>query len=253
MVSVPSMKKIRTISITASSPRYFYPLNDSIAYLTELYSAKIYVLNYLRGAVIKEITSVSPWTEHIIPFGDDVLVEERNLDAAPKSTAGFVRINTTTHSVKQRYTFNGSNINGILKDKYHRVWLLLAEDSASMTRPSLICLNSDMSIHRTLLFPSEHHPTLLRINDTGDELYYVDRDVFRLSINAVNLPDTPLILQNNRNIYSMETDPYSGDIYLSDALDYVQPSRISRYNNKGQLLDAFYAGIIAGNFTFRKE
>lgn len=253
VVQLPSFQKIRTITIPGSSPRYFHALNDSIAYVTELYAAKIYVIHYQKGTVLTEITPVSRWTERILPFGNEVLVEERNLDAYPASTAGFVIINPANHSIIQRYTFNGSNINGLVKDKNHHVWLLMAEDTFTNTTASLIQLNNDLSINQTFQFAIGQSPSMLRINGTGDEIYFVNHGVYRMPIGATDLPDIPLFANNNRNIYGLDIDPQSGDIYLSDALDFVQSSRIYRYDKNGTLIHSFTAGVISGNFTFRKE
>lgn len=250
VVKVPSMKKLRTILIPGSSPRYCYALNDSIAYISELYKGVVYVVNYQSGVVIKEIEQVSRWTEHILKHGDDLLVEERNLDAFPSATAGFVCINTSSNTIAQRYSYAGSNINGMVRDRENRVWVLIEEDTAYAVASTLLCLNSDLSIHKTFLFPISHRPSLLRINGTGDEVYYMDDDIYRLSISDNQLPVLSFIDRNNRNFYTYDLDPQSGDIYISDALDFVQPSRVYRYTNDGMLIHSFAAGIIAGNFTF---
>ncbi|MBL0309462.1 MAG: hypothetical protein IPP77_07260 [Bacteroidetes bacterium] len=253
VVNIASMKKIRTILIPGSSPRYFYALNDSIAYVSELYKSKIYVLNYQSGVVIKEIDQVSRWTEHLMKYGNDILVEERNLDAFPSSQAGFVRINSNSHAVVQHYSFDGSNIQGMAKDKDNRLWLLMDGDTAHSINSSLVCLNEDFSVHRMISFPLNHHPALLRINATGDTLLYLDSDIYRFSISDNQLSATPFISRNGHNIYALDIDSKSGDIYFSDALDFVQASRVYRYDKSGQLIHSFTAGIIAGNFTFKNE
>ena len=83
MVRIPSFQKIRTINIPNSSPRYILAVNDSIAYVTELYAGKVNVVNFQSGSVVKTIDQMAAWTEHMILFNNSVVVEERNLDAHP--------------------------------------------------------------------------------------------------------------------------------------------------------------------------
>ncbi|PIZ05881.1 MAG: cell surface protein, partial [Flavobacteriales bacterium CG_4_10_14_0_8_um_filter_32_5] len=45
-------------------------------------------------------------------------------------------------------------------------------------------------------------------------------------------------------------NPYSNNIYISDAKDFVQNSSILRYSKNGLLLGSFQAGIISGGFLF---
>ena len=46
-------------------------------------------------------------------------------------------------------------------------------------------------------------------------------------------------------------DASNGEIYVSDAIDYLQRGSIYRYSASGNLIDQFKAGIIPGGFCFR--
>jgi hypothetical protein len=61
-----------------------------------------------------------------------------------------------------------------------------------------------------------------------------------------------MIDADERLLYSLGVDPVSGDIYLSDAIDYIQAGLVFRYNRYGTLLDSFTAGIIPGSFCFKQ-
>ncbi len=253
VVSLPEFRRVRTITIPKSSPRYFLPLNDSIAYVTELNAGVIYVLNYQSGDLVKTIGGLSYWTEHLILFGNYVLAEERNLDKYPSSKCGFVAINTVTHSVEKHYAFDGGNTGGMVKDKNGRIWLATIEDTAHSINSSLVCLNSDLTVNKTIAFAKGHQPSHLAINGDGDNLYFFDDDVERVSIADVATPVTSFIARNKRELYGLGIDPVTEEVYVADALDYIQSSRVYRYNKTGQLVQSFTAGIITGNFTFRHE
>ena len=96
-----------------------------------------------------------------------------------------------------------------------------------------------------------HIPSHLCINGSGNEIYYFDYDgINRISINDTAGPASAFVTQYNRNFYGLGIDPATEDVYVSDAIDYVQPSRISRYSKTGDSIQSFSAGIISGNFCF---
>ena len=50
----------------------------------------------------------------------------------------------------------------------------------------------------------------------------------------------------------MGVAPDTEEVYVGDALDYQQRSIIYRYSSDGELLDSFTAGVIAGDFCWKK-
>ena len=77
----------------------------------------------------------------------------------------------------------------------------------------------------------------------------------KMAVNAASFPDEPFITSPYSEItggyYSMAVDPVSSDVYVSDAVDNVQPGNIYRYLSSGEPVDAFPAGIIPCGFCFR--
>ena len=99
--------------------------------------------------------------------------------------------------------------------------------------------------------PAGHAASNLKINGTGNEIYYFDNNgVAAISINDTTAPLNPFSPVNGRNLYGLGVDPSNGDVYVSDALDYVQRSRIYRYDRDANLIQADTAGVISGNFAF---
>jgi hypothetical protein len=142
----------------------------------------------------------------------------------------------------------------MVNDNQGRIWFGMDADSIHNIPATIYCLNSDMSLNKKIVMPTGHVAYNLKVNGTGDEIYYFDNN----GVNAISINDTassanPLIPVNGRNLYGLGVDPKYGDVYLSDALDYVQRSKVYRYDASGNLKDSFLAGVISGNFVFSYE
>ena len=252
VVKIPSLKHILTISIPNSSPRYFLPVNDSIGYVTDIYRSEVHVINYKTGSLITNITSLAKYTEHLVMINGVVIVEERNLN--PASTGSVVTINPATNTLIQRYSFAGSSVDGMVNDNLNRIWFGMDADSIHHIPATIYCLNNDMSVNKRIALGTGHTIADLKINSAGNEIYYFDNNgVNAISINDTAAPVNPLIPVSGRNLYGLGIDPKYGDVYVSDALDYVQKSKIYRYDTNGNLKDSFLAGVISGNFAFSYE
>jgi hypothetical protein len=105
----------------------------------------------------------------------------------------------------------------------------------------------------TLNFPSLNDaPSRLKINASGDSLYFLDNGIFRMNINATSLPSAPLISPGKHKYYGLGIDAVSGIIYGSDALDFTQPGIVFRFRADGTQIDSFRTDPGPGDFYFVK-
>lgn len=252
VVSIPSFKSIRTISIPGSSPRYIQPINDHIAYVTELYAKKIHVIDYKTGTVLQQITSPTDWTEHIIQMGDNLLIEGKELDASTTNNAGLVVLNTNSNSITNNIKLNAANTNGIVIDKYSRVWVAKSANTALSLAAKFYCLDASYGVVDSIVFNNGDKPNTITINKAGDRIYYLTDE----GVKAVSIEDkapTLLIPSNNRYFYGLSIDPKEEDIYVADVIDFVQPARTYRYSKDGTEKQAFTTGVGTNNFVFSYE
>ena len=70
---------------------------------------------------------------------------------------------------------------------------------------------------------------------------------------AKSISATPTSSPSIGGFYGLGIDPYSGDIYLGDAIDQVQRGVVYRYKSDGSVLDTFRTGINPGFFSFKPE
>ena len=78
-----------------------------------------------------------------------------------------------------------------------------------------------------------------------------------MSIEAETLPAEPFIRPTMTGnmpslYYALGIAPDTEEVYVGDALDYQQRSIIYRYSREGELLDTFTAGVIAGDFCWKR-
>lgn len=251
MVKIPSFQKIKTITISGSSPRYILPVDDSIAYVTELYSNKIHVINYQTGNLKTEI-SVPQYTEHLVRVDEYVFAEGKKIYSNPSSKGAVYRIRIADNTFVDKKEFAG-DASGIVQDKNKNIWMALDEDSATSTKASVVCLGKNLNtVAQYTMSGFGFHPQHLHIDGNGETLFFLEgKNVYSTSIS--NLQPTILFTSSASNVYSIDVDPAYGDIYLTDALDYVQSSHIYRHDKTGALIHSFTAGVISGNFAFTHE
>ncbi len=61
----------------------------------------------------------------------------------------------------------------------------------------------------------------------------------------------PFIKYKETMFYGLTVNPVNSEVYVADAIDYVQPGVILRYSPEGELLDEFKVGIIPGAFCWK--
>ncbi len=251
VVKLPSFQRIRTITINGSSPRYILPVSDSIAYVTELYSNKIYVVNYLTGNLKTEI-SIPQYTEHLVQAGEYVFVEGKKIYSNPSAKGALYRIRISDNTYIDKKEFAG-DAEGIAVDSNKYVWILTSSDSASATTAAIKVFDRNFNLLFNYSFNQiVDHPSRLQIDATRGMVWYVlGKDVY--GVDNFQFPGWPYIRSTASSIYATGVDQITGDVYVSDALDFVQQSRIYRYNKNGILLHSFTAGIISGNFAFNHD
>lgn len=91
----------------------------------------------------------------------------------------------------------------------------------------------------------------MQLNGTRDTLYFINKAVWQLPVTSERFPVKPFLKYNRTLYYGLTVNPVNSDVYIADAIDYVQPGIVYRYSAKGELLDSFRVGIIPGAFCWR--
>ncbi|MFA6149777.1 MAG: DUF5074 domain-containing protein [Chitinophagaceae bacterium] len=246
---------LQRASITISKPRNILAITDHKAYVGSLFSNKIYVLNTTTLAVEKEIA---------MPYQnvEGMLLKDGIAFICCWDTAcnKLYKINTGTDQISDSITLGGRAPQSIVLDKENKLWVL----GGNAYKNKASNLNRIDIGTKKVLFEQSFEKGVEAIkmctNANRDSLYFLEvnyaggstnNGVFRMNINAVNLPSTPFVsCLANQYFWALGIEPKSGNIYVGDPKGFVQKSSVYIYSPQGKLNKQFNVGLGVGAFYF---
>lgn len=238
------------------SPRYVAFQSETKAYVSDLYSPLITIFNPKTCHKIGTV-NVGRSTEQLVCYGT-------SLFACNWSYGNQIyRIDTQTDRVVDSLKVT-LQPNSMVLDKNGKLWVLsdgsYFGSGVPQEMPALTRIDAQtFKIEQVFPFGDmDCYPSRLTIDGAGDRLFCLvsgtsggNDGVYAIDITADGIPATPLIAQTDSYFYGLGVDPDNGDIYVSDAIDYMQPGVVYRYDSSGAPLREFKVGIIPGSFCFR--
>lgn len=223
-----------------SSPRHM-AFNGNKAYVSDFKSGEIHVLDLLSKSKIGKIPCAG-WTE-------DLVLIDSMLYASNVFSNYLYLVDTGKDQIKDSI-WVGLNVTGLQADQNKKLWILSAGKTGS-NPPALSCFDpQNRQLQQKLSFQDGQYPFDLCRNGRGDSLYFINGDVFAFPVSSQANAAALLVKAQQQNFYGLGIHPRSSEIYVSDALDYIQRSQISIYSSSGKVLGEFKAGINAGGFFF---
>ena len=237
-----------------TSPRYIHFLSDEKAYVTQLWDNRIFIVNPKRYEIIGHIdcpnmTMESGSTEQMVQYGKYVYVNCWSYQNR------ILKIDTETDSVVDELVV-GIQPAALVLDKNNKLWTITDggyEGSPYGYEPPLLYrIDAEtFTIERVYQFALGDNTGELQLNRAGDMLYWLNDDVWAMSVDDENVPIRPFLPNRGTIYYGLTVSPDNGDVYVADAIDYQQPGKIYRYSSDGTLIDEFYVGIIPGAFCWK--
>ena len=165
-------------------------------------------------------------------------------------------IDTRTDSVV-KYIEVGKQPTSLALDRFGKIWTVTdggyPGSPYGQEAPGLYRIDAaTQQVDRAFMFRFGDRASEVCLNGTRDTLYFIKDHVWRMDVRSESLPEKPFLENMTGNYwYGLTVDPRTSEVYLADALDYVQPGWVFRYSARGELLDSFQVGIIPGAFCFK--
>ena len=252
-VNLDTLKEVGRIT-NLTSPRYMHFVSDDKAYITQIWDNRIFVVNPKRYEVtgyieVPNMAMESGSTEQMVQIGDYLYVSCWSYQNR------LLKIDTRTDEIVAELQV-GVQPSSLVVDCRGKLWTIT--DGGYNGSPygyessALYCVDPDtFTVERCLDFPMGSSPSELQMDGAAEVLYWIDNDIWSMPIDAEALPECPLLDSRGTMYYGLTIEPTTGEIYVADAVDYMQRGKIYRYSAMGELLDEFYVGIIPGGFAWR--
>ena len=223
-----------------TSPRYVLPIREGKAYVSDLYASSISVISTENNS-ISSVIPVDGWVE-------EMKIANGNVYGTRPHHSSLLRIDTSTNSVIDSISI-GLAPTSLVIDQNEMLWVLCA--GSSTTAAKIVQFNpfTNMAVS-TFNFVLGESPSQLEINGAGDELYYLNNGVYTLPISASSLNSSALISGFGNTLYGLAVNPVTGEIYVTDAEDFIQPGDVFRFTSSGSMIDSVKAGIIPQAIIF---
>lgn len=232
------------------SPRYVHFVDDAKAYATDLYASAITVFNPKTGAITGRIETPGHMsTEQMVQYGEFVFVNCWSYDDC------ILVVDTRTDTVVDEIKV-GIQPTSMVLDRYGKIWTITDggyEGSPyGWEEPGLYRIDAaTRRVEKVFLFDRDRSPSELCIDGRGETIFFIDESIWKMDAKAETLPAEPLVPYAGTKFYGLAVNPYNSEVYVADAIDYVQKGVVYRYSPDGVLVDKFTAGITPGAFCFR--
>lgn len=247
------------------NPRHIHIVSDTKAYITDLYAPYLTIFNPQTMEYIGSIATEQPdalgynSTEQMVQWGDYVFT---NCWCYSKNV---LVIDTRTDKVVDTITLGSWQPKSLAMDARGKLWVItdggyaVEQDSFGENTPHLYRIDAKTrKLELDIPLPTDEAGVELALSPRKDMLYVLNNDIFRMSIDDNALPNEPFIKAfvdekgTRHKLYGIDCNPWNGDVYVADAVDYRQAGSIYRYSSKGELIDIFRVGINPNGFAFFK-
>lgn len=241
--------------LTIPKPRYILPVHENKAYVSTLYSNKVYVIDPARMRIDKIIELPAQNPEGMALAGSKLYV-------CPWDTASnkVYTIDISSDEVIDSFEVAGKAPQEVLIDRVGAIWVL-AGNVAKGVNATLTRLAPNVTIvMQSYDFGPLKDPIRPVFNTGKDRLYFIGvayngtdyyNGIFSMGIDDVNLPTSPIIpASKNQYFWALGIDPATDEIYVGDPKGFIQKGSVSVYSPTAELKKTFNVGVGPGHFYF---
>ena len=235
------------------SPREMQFVAPNKAYVSDLYGTQLWIVNPIDMTHSGSI-AMGKATEKMLLVGNELYVSNWSNTFVSDVENNTVQVVDINNDVKVAEITVGKEPNTMAVDQNGHVWVLCegALWDADGEQPSLWEIDPMLktAVQR---YTFDGTVMCVRANPAGDQLYVIyDNEVRRFDIGTLSLSETFRITGEPQSMfYNMAVDPRSGEIYVTDARNYMDNGVVYRYSSDGVLLSSFVVGLIPSAMLFK--
>ena len=223
------------------SPRKIIKVDNSKFYISDLYASEVTVYNNYDGAIGK--IPVDGWCE-------DIIIQNGKAYISNITNNQLYVVNTSNDNIFDSISV-GSNPISIKEDSRGNIWVLCQGNLTNNENPSISIIetNTNLILKSFSLTNNFSYPSSLEIDIQTNQIYFINKHIYKIQ----NLDDTvanEIWFNNNNNFYNLKINPYTKDVYITDAKDYVQNGTLYIIDSIGKFVEEIATGIIPKSIVF---
>ena len=223
------------------SPRKIIKVDNSKFYISDLYASEVTVYKNYDGAIGK--IPVNGWCE-------DIIIQNGKAYISNITNNQLYVVSTSNDNIFDSISV-GSNPVSIKEDSRGNIWVLCQGNLTNNENPSISIIetNTNLIIKSFTLTNNFSYPSSLDIDIQTNQIYFINKHIYKIQ----NLDDTvanEIWFNNNNNFYNLKINPYTKDVYITDAKDYVQNGTLYIIDSIGKFVEEIATGIIPKSIVF---
>lgn len=249
------------------SPREMFIVAPDKAYVSDLIGTDLWIINP-QDMTHTGTIAMGNTTEKMVQVGNELYVSNWSyyyIDAYSHESYNTVQVVDLNNDMKVADIEVGREPNTMVVDKNGHVWVLCEgrswEDEFGENPtlweidPMLKTATQRCEFKGPFDFDDDIKgvATALKANPAGDQFYLIyNNDVRRFDLATMSLSETFRITPGTDGLfYNLAVDPRTGDLYVTDAKNYMMNGTVYRYSSDGLLLASFEAGLIPSAMLFK--
>lgn len=236
VVNKIDFKRVTSIG-NLTSPRFILQVNNTKAYVSDLYANKITILN-LETNTIAGYIPCKGWTEKMILHNNLIYTTNYNSD--------YLYVINPIADVITDSILISKGAESIVSDKNNNLWIACQSDQFNQYYGALYCVNP---LTKQIVFQFKPNNFNFSVNDliidsNKENLYFTNNGLYKHNINQTTFNTAKFLDFKGRNIYGFNINFSNNTLYLCDARDYVQKGQVIRVNlNNLTFIDSLNVGV----------